>query len=552
MSDPWILGLAASHNGAACLLHGDRIVAAIQEERLTRVKRAPLSPSTPFLALPYVLNAAGISVDDLDLVVLCPLQSPALPSNDLDSHPTLAKVPRLTIAHHYGHAMGAYAASGFQESAICVVDAMGSRVDALPPNEREVIVGLPTDLNRPEHPGCEARELVSFYEARDGVLTPLEKRVSGHDLFDPGEDYRPRMMSFCGLGVMYMAVAQQIFGHWGDSGKLMGLAPHGKVTYPVDAFWRLEDGLLAFSDELHDSFRHADRWPNHPETYANLAASCQHALERGLEVIWDRLKGASNSSRLCYAGGVALNSVANERLIQSGRFDEVFIMPAAEDCGTAIGAAFHGLHTLTGASRMAGRWTDTLGHDQGLGIPSEATLERVCGLLEAGEVVGWFQGGSEFGPRSLGQRTLLFDPRRPEGQAHLNTHVKGREDFRPFAPVVLAEHAADWFDFGHGGPSSPYMLRVVPVRPEKRQTVPAITHIDGSTRPQTLTRTQGPDLYRLLSRFEARTGVPMLLNTSLNVMGQPLVETPEEAVACCRAAGVNWLVLGETLVSTAD
>ena len=243
MSDPWILGLAASHNGAACLLHGDRIVAAIQEERLTRVKRAPLNPSTPFLALPYVLNAAGISVDDLDLVVLCPLQSPTLPSNDLDAHPTLAKVPRLTIAHHYGHAMGAYVASGFQESAICVVDAMGSRVDDLPPNEREVIVGLPTDLNRPEHPGCEARELVSFYDAHDGVLTPLEKRVSGHDLFDPGEDYRPRMMSFCGLGVMYMAVAQQIFGHWGDSGKLMGLAPHGKVTYPVDAFWRLEEGL---------------------------------------------------------------------------------------------------------------------------------------------------------------------------------------------------------------------------------------------------------------------------------------------------------------------
>jgi carbamoyltransferase len=550
MSSPWVLGLAASHNGAACLLHGDRVVAAIQEERLTRVKRAPLVPSRPFAALPYVLDTAGIGVNDLDLVVLCPLQSPSSPDNDLGAHPTLAHVPRLTIPHHYGHAMGAYAASGFDDAAICVVDAMGSRVDDLPQAERDVVVGLPVDLSRPDHPGCEARELVSFYEARGGVLRPLEKRVSGHDLFDPGDDHRPRMMSFRGLGVMYMAIAQQIFGQWGDSGKLMGLAPYGQATHPVASFWHLERGLLSFSDTLHEAFRHAQRWPMEREAYADLAASCQGALEQGLDVIWDRLRAASTARRLCYAGGVAMNSVANERLMQSGRFDEVFIMPASEDCGTAIGAAFHGLHTLTGGPSTSAPWTDALGRDRGLGMPSKDTLRDVCERLEAGDVIGWYQGGSEFGPRSLGHRTILFDPRRPEGQVHLNTHVKGREDFRPFAPVVLAEHAERWFDFGQARPESPYMLRVVPVRPEQRQHVPAITHVDGTSRPQTLTRDQGPALYDLLCLFQERTGVPMLLNTSLNVMGEPLVESPEEALACCRATRIEWLVLGERLIST--
>ena len=175
MSEPWVLGLAASHNGAACLLHGDRIVAAVQEERLTRVKRAPLVPSQAFRALDDVLDAGGIGVNDLDLVVLCPLQPATDPSNDLGQHPSLGDIPRAIIPHHYGHAVGAYAASGFEDAAICVIDAMGSRVDDLPASERDVIVGLPEDLHRPDLPGCEARELISFYEARSGVLTPVDR-----------------------------------------------------------------------------------------------------------------------------------------------------------------------------------------------------------------------------------------------------------------------------------------------------------------------------------------------------------------------------------------
>ena len=266
-------------------------------------------------------------------------------------------------------------------------------------------------------------------------------------------------------------------------------------------------------------------------------------------MIWDRLHRASQATRLCYAGGVAMNSVANERLIQSGRFQEVFVMPAAEDCGTAVGAAFHGLYTLTGSPRCGHPWTDTWGRDWGLGVPSAETLRATCEKLEAGDAVGWFQGRSEFGPRSLGHRAILFDPRRPDAQQHLNRHVKGREDFRPFAPVIQEAHAEAWLDLGRGDPRSPYMLRVVPVRPEKRNVVPGITHVDGTTRPQTLAQDHAPALHALLSVFRERTGVPMLLNTSLNVMGEPIVESPEEAIACCKATGIDWLVLGDQLIS---
>jgi len=183
-----------------------------------------------------------------------------------------------------------------------------------------------------------------------------------------------------------------------------------------------------------------------------------------------------------------------------------------------------------------------------VGTPSEDTIAEVARRLAQGQVVGWFQGRSEFGPRALGHRSILLDPRRPDGQAHLNARVKHRESFRPFAPVVLAEHADTWFDLGPAGGESPFMLRVVPVRPERRRQIPAVTHVDGTARLQTLGRDGDPSLRALLEAFEALTGVPLLLNTSLNIMGEPIVETPEDALACFASTGIDCLVLGERLL----
>ena len=548
MSEALILGLAASHNGAACLLRGDKVLVAIQEERLRRQKRAALIPSQPFMALDYVMETAGISPSDLDLVVLAPLYAPDSDANDLSANAALAEVPRAVVSHHYAHAMGAYAQSGFRDTAICVIDAMGSRTTDLSDSERAVILGDWRAREADAVTGTEVRELVSFYRASQGVLTPVEKHVGAHQPFDPAGDHRPHMMNFIGLGVMYMAVAQQIFGHWGASGKVMGLAPFGERRFERSAFWRLEDDMLVFSDMLHQAIRYAERWPERQSLYADLAASVQAALEEGLEHLWERLARLTQAKRLCYAGGVALNGVANERLLQSARFEEVFIMPAAEDCGTAIGAAYHGLFSLRGWRKPSDTRREYFGRDYGLGVPTDETLREVCRRLEDGEAIAWFQGGSEFGPRALGHRSLLYDPRRQDAEERINRQIKCREDFRPFAPVVLAEHAGRWFDLGDAAPESPFMLRVVKVLEERRALVPAITHIDGSSRPQTLRPQQDASLHRLLSLFYERTGVPMLLNTSLNVMGEPIVETPEEAIELVRRRGIECLVLGERLV----
>jgi len=277
LSEPWVLGIAASHNGAVCLMHGPRIVVAIQEERRTREKYAPLVPAREFRALDYVLDAAGIGANDLDLVVLCPLQPPSAPLNDLSRHPALRSRPRLVISHHLGHAAAAYGCSGQAEATVLVVDAMGSRVDHLTEAERHAITGP-----------AVGREVVSIYRARGAELTAVEKHVAVHPDVDLGGDPRPRMFPFSSLGFMYQTVAEQIFGSWHDAGKLMGLAAHGKPTIPVSDFLSVEDGRLRFADLVPQRFRHTDRWPEHGDEYADLAASTQAALEAGLALFVDR------------------------------------------------------------------------------------------------------------------------------------------------------------------------------------------------------------------------------------------------------------------------
>ena len=517
MSDPWVLGLAASHNGAACLMHGHRIVAAIQEERLTRQKYASLVPAREFLALDYLLDAAGVTVDDIDLVVLCPLQPPTAPFNNLALHPRLGARPRITISHHLGHATGAYACSGFSDAMVLVVDAMGSRVADLPAREREAVRGP-----------ARGREVLSIYRASGATLTPVEKHVAEHPDVDEGKDHRPRMFPFSSLGFMYQTVAEQVFGNWHDSGKLMGLAAHGHVTIPEADYFSIVDDEVRFEDRVPHRFRHTDRWPDRRTEYADLAASTQTALERGLGVFVERAARLAGAARLCYAGGVALNVTANERLLyRGGRFDDVFVMPAAEDCGTAIGAAFHGVWHLMGEHRPHRLHDDFLGRPYGAGAADVAA--EVADLIASGAIVGWFEGGSEFGPRALGHRSILADPRRPDVKARLDA-VKRREAFRPYAPAVLEERAAEWCDLGRAAATSPLMLRAPRFLPGRGALVPAVVHVDGSGRLQTVPRDAG-GLRAVIEAFEATTGVPIVLNTSLNARGQPMVETPDEALA---------------------
>jgi carbamoyltransferase len=268
------------------------------------------------------------------------------------------------------------------------------------------------------------------------------------------------------------------------------------------------------------------------------------------------------SENLCYAGGVALNSVANERIIRESGFKNVYIMPAAEDSGTAIGAAYHGLWQLTqhnsqrpilhdapGRTYSPAEVSRTLDEaaDVGVVYSTDVILDAVE-LLCDGKIIGWFDGGSELGPRALGQRSILCDPRRPDAKDTLNRRVKMREAFRPFAPAVLLEEAPNWFDFGDTRPESPFMLRVVDVKHEKRDEIPAIVHVDGTGRVQTLTPENNGRFYQLVEKFYENTGVPVLLNTSFNRMGQPIIETPEDAIQCLLSTGLDCCVFEDRIV----
>lgn len=538
---PWVLGLAGSHNGAAALYRGADLVCAVQEERLSRKKRDVLLPGRPSRAVDAVLADQGLTPDDLALVVSAPLAVTADPERDVVHHPTLGARPTRTIGHHLAHALSAWATSGFEDTLALVVDGAGSFGRDLPADERAACVRFD-----PTH-----REAVSVYLMADGRVVPLEKHLARTDV--EGDQVAGALGPFSSLGLMYQQVARFTFGSWDAAGKVMGLAPHGRAIFSISEFLDFrDDGALEFHDHLGGiggglSLR---PFPADFQAHADLAASVQAALEAGMMHLAARAASLSPVRRLVCAGGVFLNGVANERLLRTGLFDEVFVVPFAEDSGTAVGAAFAGARELCGA-RPRRLGDDTLGptprdldlalaaaRSAGLTIIADDPIGRLVDLLTAGRAVGFLSGRSELGPRALGHRSILFDPRRDEALA-LN-HLKGREAFRPFAPAVLDAFADTWFDLGTHG-ESPFMLRVVPVRDDKRALVPAVVHVDGTTRPQTVA--PGHALHPVIGAFFARTGVPLLLNTSFNRAGEPIVETCLDALGSARAMGLGAVYL---------
>lgn len=339
-TEPWVLGISASHNGAACLLHGDRIVAAIQEERLTRTKRQRLFGAANSLAINYCLDYAGITPADLSMVVFSAQGNAHSREQDITLSPQLQLsvhgVPAITISHHMGHAMSAFALSGFGDAAVLVIDGLGSPYEDLRADEQAVAV---QQLNH----GWES---ISLYAATETQLTPLEKHlVEDGQWLSRKQDGMPL---FGSLGGMYSAVASQVFGDPLEAGQVMGLAPFGKCEFPPEEFFEFVDGRFIFRTEVSSRFTHNKRWPACQRLYRNLACSVQHALEKSIMLLSQRLRSLCRSENLCYAGGVALNCVVNELLHRESGFNRLHIAPAAEDSGPAVGAAYYGLWHLTG------------------------------------------------------------------------------------------------------------------------------------------------------------------------------------------------------------
>lgn len=586
MASEYILGISAFyHDSAACLLAGDRIVAAAQEERFTRVKGDERFPAE---AARYCLAEAGIQASELDAVAFYEkplLKFERLLETYVDIAPRgLASFRRagplwmkdrlyverairsglggykgklLYTEHHESHAASAYYPSPFDEAAILTIDGVGEWATAT------IGVGRGAEL--------ELLEEMRFPDS---------------------------------LGLLYSAFTYHA-GFRVNSGeyKLMGLAPFGQRRYVdriyADLLKLHEDGSFTLDQKFFDyrgglrmTNRNFDRLFDGPprppegplsEREMDLACSVQEVCEEIVLRMARHAHRRTGLDRLCLAGGVALNAVANGRVAREGPFAEVWVQPAAGDAGGALGAAYVAAHKYFGRSRNPKGGSDSMqaallgpefGADdirrtlEGAGadyeeVTNSTPADQAAEMIADGKVVGWFQGRMEFGPRALGARSILADARDPGMQSRLNQKIKFREGFRPFAPSVLSERAADFFEVGG---ESPYMTFVAPVaasrrRPRQssaatglarvhdvRSEIPAVTHLDYSARVQTVSREQNLQFHQLISGFANRTGCPVIVNTSFNVRGEPIVCTPADAFACFARTAIDALVIGPFLV----
>jgi carbamoyltransferase len=547
MSDaPIVVGINRTQDASIAMVAGHSAVYSLQKERLTRRKHhwGRLGDLTD-LYLPALPRLR----EPIDLVVECYSSDseierlPAYRDEIAQSLSFRDGVRVATVSHHLAHLYSAFHPSPFSEAAVMVVDAQGSRV-------KDVTESFPLADAAPE-----LLEVASFYTCERGRIECIGKHLWHGDWAEPA-----------GLGCFYYLLTRTIFPGEGNEGKVMGLAPFGRphalglpdlhvdeyrVTIPAEWTELLADrARFAFFSDGSGSF----------EDCANLAAEGQRAFEAALLRVTAWLHEQTGAANLCFAGGTALNCSANGRLLRESGFAEVFIPPSPHDGGTALGCALYGMIDFLGTPSDF-RWVnDFLGPDpDGRAVEdavraasADLVVEKpadlvgeIVRLLDSGRVVGLHQGRSESGPRALGNRSIIADARHPGMQRFINSRVKGREWFRPLAPIVLAEAAPTIFDVDR---PAPFMQYAADVRPAYRAALPAVTHVDGTARLQTVDEINTPFLYALLTGFAARTGCPVLLNTSLNGKGDPLVETPQDSLACLQHTSMHALAMPPYLV----
>ncbi|MEY2544071.1 MAG: carbamoyltransferase [Verrucomicrobiota bacterium] len=586
-----ILGVSAFyHDSAACLVRDGKIIAAAQEERFTRKKH---DASFPKNAVAYCLREGGLKVGDLDFVAF--YEKPFL-KFDRILHSYLAYAPSglrsflmaiplwireriwmkelirkelgcdckiIFTEHHESHAASAFFPSPFPEAAFLTIDGVGEWTTT------------------------------SYGVGRDNKIQIL------------GELHFPHS-----LGLLYSAFTY-FTGFRVNSGeyKLMGLAPYGEPKYvdlilrelidlKPDGSFRLNMkyfnygvGLTMTNAAFNQLFSRPPRKPESKLTQSDmdLARSIQDVTEEIMLRMARHIRNETGQRNLCLAGGVALNCVANAQILREKLFDRIWIQPAAGDAGGALGAALFVWHQVLGQQRQADGTNDSqsgsyLGpaysndeiraYLQTQKIPFAELRDdelpgKIADLIQAGKVIGWFYGRMEFGPRALGARSIIGDARSPEMQEVMNLKIKFRESFRPFAPSVLREEVSDWFELES---ESPYMLLVAPVAKNRRREttaeqqklfglekllavrseIPAVTHVDYSARVQTVIEDHQPMYYRMIKQFAQKSGCPVIINTSFNVRGEPIVATPADAFTCFMRTNMDYLLVGNFLLEKKD
>lgn len=588
-----VLGVHIGHDRSAALVNNGRFIAHVAQERLDRVKMSPGS-QIPFQAIVAALAQSGHTIQEVDAVGFtfenCMVnQMGNWFQEQLACYFDLPAITTIPVSHHVAHAWSVRALSGFERCAVLVCDGAG---DFFPTDTNESVdkAGI-----RASSGGVEGETL---FLADGDRLELCDRRLQSflHDLYDRPFFYNASHMpdffakQSVGIGRKYEQFTYFIgFGNE-QNGKTMGLASYGQPLVDLGQWPVVDFGYqLTLSDIIHEveevaaeasmpigAFLRARR--------ADAASTVQRFTEEALLGLARYAKRILGEPKLCMSGGVFLNCIANHKIVQSGLFNDIFVMPACGDEGQALGAAFavsaelrgrqarptqaSCMHEVNGADAVsilqpsetsvppilpfAGPCYDRSTIETAIQRNNlsykwhddDALTELIAEVVESGQTVGLLRGRSELGPRALGHRSILADPRSPSMKDHLNAHVKFREAFRPYAPMVLAEHATEIFDLAQ---PSPFMLFACDVRPEYRKLLPAITHVDGTSRVQTIDGEE-PFLRALLMAFHRRTGFGVLLNTSFNLAGEPIVETPEDAIRAFLSSGLDVLVLEGAMI----
>ncbi len=565
-----VLGInSVFHDSSASIIKDGKLIAAAEEERFTHIKhgKRPIPFSTyqmPFHAIDYCLKTAGINLKDVDHIAYS-FNPYILIEKEKAQAPTIEIPLNLNGFKQNGH-------DPWESLFIsAIINAPGQLVDGWPHHLQSRFIGSSTsdwEWHYVDHHIAHAAS--AFYPSpfKDAAIMTLdgrgERATTTYGYGRNSEMVRIGQVDLPhSLGLLYEDVTAHLgFLRSSDEYKVMALASYGKPTFVNDFRDIVQlkgNGLYEINNlNLLERFGPA-RLRNAPFTahHFNIAHSLQKVLEETAVELADWLHGQTGDVNLCMAGGVALNCVMNSRIREDSKFKNVWVQPAAGDSGTSLGAAiwvdqevrkgersFEMTHAYWGPDYNGQEIEDFLKKSKiNYKVMGDQAVEA-AEILSNNKIIGWFQGPMEFGPRALGSRSILASPIDPTMQARLN-EIKDREDFRPVAPVVLEEDAHDWFE---NADYSPFMLFVYDVKPEKADTIPAVKHVDGTARIQTINQKQHPSYYNLLKAFKEKTGVPVLVNTSFNTLGKPIVCTPRDAVECFFSQPFDALVIGKFLI----
>ena len=587
-----ILGISCYfHDAAAALLYDGKLIAAAEEERFTRKKH---DYEFPQHAIDFCLKVGGIQAADLDYVVFFEkpfVKFERLLLSSMQTFPRSHRVFReamitwladklwiktliqkrlgvsankiLFSAHHLSHAASAFFCSPFEEAAILTVDGVGEWTTASLGVGKGTDIKLLKEIRFPHSLGLLYSAFTAFlgFEVNEG-----EYKVMGMAPFGKPRyvDKVQKLIRIDRDGGFELDLDYFCF-HYSTENTFNGkfTALFGPPRDPKAHFFTAGSGYPSYFGEKPANYGNLAK---ENQYYADIAASIQTVTEETLLQMAQNAYKETGLKRLCMAGGVALNSVANGRILRETSFEELYIQPAAGDGGGAIGAALYGYHMVLGKPRQFIMEHAYWGEEHGPGEvekflkegsicyrsfnDEDKLIAYVVDRLQEGKVIGWSQGRFEWGPRALGNRSILADPRRSDMKDIVNVKIKFREPFRPFAPSVLTERCEEYFGLSEAPKHYParFMLYVVDVKDKKREILPAITHVDGTGRLQTVRKEQSPRYHKLIEAFGDATGVPVLLNTSFNLKGEPIVNTPQEAFHTFTQSGMDLLVLGEHVV----